>query len=85
MLSSRGIFPTQGSNPHLLYLLHWQVGYLGLAGDARDMGSIPGSVSSPGGGNGNLLQHSAWKTPWTEKTGRLHSMGLQRVRHEKVT
>ena len=21
----QGIFPTQGSNPHLLYLLHWQV------------------------------------------------------------
>ena len=24
----QGIFPTQGSNPHLLYLLHWQVGSL---------------------------------------------------------
>ena len=22
----QGIFPTQGSNPHLLHLLHWQVG-----------------------------------------------------------
>ena len=21
----QGIFPTQGLNPHLLYLLHWQV------------------------------------------------------------
>ena len=29
--SSRGIFPTQGSNPHLLCLLHWQVGSLSLA------------------------------------------------------
>ena len=28
---SRGIFPTQGSNPHLLCLLHWQVGSLPLA------------------------------------------------------
>ena len=27
MPSSRGIFPTQGSNP---YLLHWQMGSLGL-------------------------------------------------------
>ena len=26
-----GIFPTQGSNPHLLCLLHWQVGSLSLA------------------------------------------------------
>ena len=24
----QGIFPTQGSNPHLLYFLHWQAGYL---------------------------------------------------------
>ena len=28
------------------------------AGDARDSGSIFGSGRSPGGGNGNLLQHS---------------------------
>ena len=27
----QGIFPTQGSNPHLLRLLHWQVGSLPLA------------------------------------------------------
>ena len=26
----QGIFPTQGSNPHLLYLLHWQAGSLPL-------------------------------------------------------
>ena len=26
----QGIFLTQGSNPHLLYLLHWQVGSLPL-------------------------------------------------------
>ena len=24
----------------------------------------------------------AWKTPWTEKPGRLQSMGLQRVGHD---
>ena len=28
---SRGIFLTQGSNPHLLHLLHWQVDSLPLA------------------------------------------------------
>ena len=28
------------------------------AGDARNMGSIPGWGRSPGGGNGNLLQYS---------------------------
>ena len=26
----QGIFPTQGSNPHLLGLLHWQAGSLPL-------------------------------------------------------
>ena len=28
------------------------------AGDVRDVGSIPGWGRSPGGGHGNLLQHS---------------------------
>ena len=28
---SRGIFLMQGSNPHLLHLLHWQMGTLPLA------------------------------------------------------
>ena len=28
------------------------------AGDTRDVGSIPGSGISPGGGNGNLFQYS---------------------------
>ena len=41
-------------------------------------------------GRGDLLEkemviHSstlAWKIPWTEKPGRLQSMGLQRVGHD---
>ena len=33
----QGIFPTQGSNPHLLYLLCWQVGSLPLV--------LPGKAS----------------------------------------
>ena len=49
------------------------------AGDARDVGSIPGLVRSPGVGNGNLLQYSClensmdrgvwWATysPWGHK------------------
>ena len=32
------------------------------AGDARDVGSIPGSGRSPGGGNGNPLQYSGLAT-----------------------
>ena len=27
----------------------------------------------------------AWRIPWTEKPGRLQSIGLQRVRHNLVT
>ena len=47
-----------------------------------DPGSIPGLGRSPGEGNGNPLQHLAWKIPWTEKPGRLQSMGSQRVGHD---
>ena len=33
------------------------------AGDQRDAGWIPGSGSSPGEGNGNLLQYSCLENP----------------------
>ena len=33
------------------------------AGDVGDVGSIPGSGRSPGGGNGNSLQYSYLKNP----------------------
>ena len=46
--------------------------------NAGDMGSIPGLGRSPGEGNGNPLQYSAWEIPWTEEPGRLQSMGLQK-------
>ena len=54
---------------------------LANTGDARDASSIPGLGRFPGGGNGNPLQYSAWKIPWTEEPGRLQSMESQRVRH----
>ena len=37
MPSSKGIFPTQGPNPHLLRLLHWQVGSVALALPGKPM------------------------------------------------
>ena len=46
--------------------------------DAEDSGSIPGSRRFPGKGNGNPLQYSCWKIPWTEEPGRLQSIGLQK-------
>ena len=47
------------------------------AGDARDMGLIPGSGRSPGEGNSNPLQYSCLGNPWTEEPGGLRSTGLQ--------
>ena len=46
-------------------------------GDIGDSGLILGWGRSPGGGNGNQLQYSAWKIPWTEELGGLQSMGSQ--------
>ena len=52
------------------------------AGDARDMGSAPGSGKSL---KEELAPHYsilAWKIPWTEEPGRLQSMGSQRVGYD---
>ena len=46
---------------------------------AGDMGSIPGLGRSL---EKKMATHSsilAWKTPWTEKPGRLQSMGSKKV------
>ena len=56
------------------------------AGEKGDMGLIPGSGKSPGGGNGNLPQYSCLGNPmdrgiWLKETG-LQSMGLLKVRHD---
>ena len=50
--------------------------------NAGDAGLFPGSGRYPGVGNGNPLQYSCWRIPWTEEAGRLQSMGSQRVRHD---
>ena len=47
------------------------------AGDAGDVGSIPGLGRSPGGGNGNPLQYFCLE--W------LQTIELQRVRHKWMT
>ena len=51
------------------------------AGAAGDVVLISVSGRSHGGGNGNLPQYLAWKTPWTNEPGGQQSMGLQRFRH----
>ena len=56
------------------------------AGDIRDMGSIPGSGRSPGGGHRQPTPvFLPGEFPWTEEPGRLQSIGLQRVRHDRAT
>ena len=52
------------------------------AGNARDVGSIPGLGRSPGVGNANPFQFSWREIPWTEIPGGLQSMGSQRVRDD---
>ena len=46
--------------------------------NAGDLGSIPGSGRSPGGGHGNPLQDSCLEIPWTEEPGRLQPMRSQK-------
>ena len=49
-------------------------------GDLRDPGSIPGSGSSLGGGNGKPLQDSCLENPVDREVWWMYSMELQRVR-----
>ena len=48
------------------------------AGGTRDVGVIPGSGRSPGGGNDNPLQYSWLGNPMDGEPGRLQSMVSQR-------
>ena len=52
------------------------------AGDTRDVGSILGLGRSL---EEEMAVHSSipvWRIPWTEKAGRLQSIGSQRVRYD---
>ena len=51
------------------------------AGDTEDVGSVPGSGRSPGGGNVTPLQCSCLENPIDRGAWRIQSMGLQRFRH----
>ena len=52
------------------------------AGDIRDMGWIPGSRRSMEEGMASYSSILAWEISWSEETGRLPSMGSQRVGHD---
>ena len=47
------------------------------AGDTRDMGLIPESGRSLGGGMATHSSILAWRISWTEEPGRLQSRGSQ--------
>ena len=50
--------------------------YATSAGDARDVGLIPGSGRSPGVGNGNLLQYSRLENSMDRGGGRATVHGV---------
>ena len=54
------------------------------AGNAGDVGSIPGSGRSPGGENGNPRQDSWLENPMDKEPGGLQSMGSQRVGQDRT-
>ena len=51
------------------------------AGVTEDASLILGSGRSPGGGNGHS-SFLAWRIPWTEEPGGLHSPWGHRVGHD---
>ena len=52
---------------------------LASVGDARDMGSIPGSRRSPGVGNGNPLQYSCLENPMDRGTWEATVYGVAKI------
>ena len=53
--------------------------------NAGDLGSIPGSVRSPGEGNGNPLQYSCLENPIDREAWQATVHEVARVRHDLVT
>ena len=50
--------------------------------NSGDLGSVPGSGTSPGAGNCYHFSILAWRIPWTEEAGGPSSIGSQRVGHD---
>ena len=59
-------------------LLWWLSGKNLPANSAGDAGSVPRLGRYPEGGNDSPLQCSCLESPWTEDSGGLESMGLQK-------
>ena len=79
----QGIFPTQGSNPHLLHLLHWQVGSLPLGKPTKSLNTNKSaSTDSPSRARAKETQ-SASVRAWKE-TGNLLARFACSLRHLKI-
>ena len=52
---------------------------------AGDLGLVPGSERSPGGGNGNPLQYSCLENPMDRRVWWAIVHGISRVGHDLVT
>ena len=52
------------------------------AGDAKDLGSVPGLERSPGGGHGNPLQYSCLENPMDRESwwSMIHRVAKSRAR-----
>ena len=51
------------------------------AGDLKDVGLVPGSGRSPGGGHGNPLQYSCLENPTERGAWQTTVIGLQTLGH----
>ena len=60
---------------------------LANAGNVRDMGLIPGSGRSPGGGQGNLLQYSCLENPMDRGTwwAMVHKVAKSRTQLKQLS
>ena len=65
---------------YIIYIVDGSAGQESVC-NAGDIGDMSLGQEDPGEGNGNPLQYSCLKIPWTEEPDELQSMGLQRVGH----
>ena len=75
-------FPLLPASPHFWGFPSGSEGKASAC-NVGDLVSVPGSGRSCREGNGNPLQCSCPKIPWTEEPGGLQSMGSLRVRHDR--
>ena len=71
----------------LLLSFRWYFSFPGKesACNTGDLGSIPGWEDALEKGMATHSNILAWRIPWTKETGRLRSMGSQRVGHNCAT